>query len=419
MAATRIGAIDGVRGLAALSVAIFHCLHLFPVSGSKQALFLKLTELNDLPTAGARILTGLFNGNAAVSLFFVISGFVLSQSIKRKNLHWPAAIALFAVKRLVRLYPPMAVCLLVTFGAYLLASALQPAVHPQPDWNDLVLNLGYVYPALVGATYTLFIELGIVPYFAIAVLLTRSFGCKVLVLAIIGSTVLLFTNRIPLGPWTFSVSQYLFMFLLGALAQYVAGPIRRLSPRSLSLLLVASYFVLAFARGILGYSSRWSLLCEGLSGTAIVALIAYGRETKPSMWLNRRAIRWMGRLSYSFYLYHPMVLAILCPVLLANRTFAVATPALGALVLVIASVPTALLLAVYSYRLVELPTMRVAGWPDLLASIRRDRSQPTAPSVGSVYQISDEEGWDVSTKASASDWRFRLPRLASLRSAAS
>jgi peptidoglycan/LPS O-acetylase OafA/YrhL len=38
MAATRIGAIDGVRGLAALSVAIFHCLHLFPASGSKQAL---------------------------------------------------------------------------------------------------------------------------------------------------------------------------------------------------------------------------------------------------------------------------------------------------------------------------------------------------------------------------------------------
>jgi peptidoglycan/LPS O-acetylase OafA/YrhL len=92
----------------------------------------------------------------------------------------------------------------------------------------------------------------------------------------------------------------------------------------------------------------------------------------------------MGRLSYSFYLYHPMALAILYPVLLANRTFAVATPALGALALVIVSVPTALLLAVYSYRLVESPTMRVAAGLDLRASIRRDRSPPTAPSVGSV-----------------------------------
>jgi peptidoglycan/LPS O-acetylase OafA/YrhL len=386
MAATRIGPIDGMRGLAALSVAIFHCLHLFPASGSKQALFLKLTELNDLPTAAARILTGLFNGNAAVSLFFVISGFVLSQSLKRKDLYWPVAIGLFAVKRLVRLYPPMAVCLLVTFGAYLLASTLQPAVYPWPHWNDLALNLGYVYPALVSATYTLFIELGIVPYFATVVLLTRSFGLKVLLPAIVGSIILLFTNRIPLGPWIFPVSEYLFMFLLGALAHYIAGPIGRLSPRSLSLLLVASYSVLAFARGILGYSSRWSLLCEGLSGAAIVALIAYGHETKLSMWLNRRAIRLMGRISYSFYLYHPMTLAILCPMLLANRTVAAATPALGALVLIIVSVPTALLLAFYSYRLVESPTMRVTAWLDLQASTRRGGSPSIAPRVSSVMQ---------------------------------
>jgi peptidoglycan/LPS O-acetylase OafA/YrhL len=386
MAATRIGAIDGVRGLAALSVAIFHCLHLFPISGSKQALFLKLTELDDLPTAAARISTGLFNGNAAVGLFFVISGFVLSLSLERKDRLWPLASGLFAAKRLVRLYPPMAVCLLVTFGAYVLAFILQPAVYPRPHWSDLALNLGYVYPALVSATYTLFIELGIVPYFAIVILLTRSFGCNVLVPAILGSIILLFTNRIPLGPWTFPVSEYLFMFLLGALAHHVASTIGRLSARSLSVLLIVSYLVLAFARGILGYSSRWSLLCEGLSGAAIVALVAYGRETKFSMWLNRRAIRWMGRISYSFYLYHPMVLAILCPVLLANRTIAVAPPALGALVLVIVSVPTALLLAYCSYRLVESPTMRVSRWLDLQASIRRDGSPSIAPSAGSVLR---------------------------------
>ena len=146
----------------------------------------------------ARLLVGLFNGNAAVSLFFVISGFVLAQSLQRKHLEWPRAAILFSAKRVVRLYPPMAVCLLVTFGGFLLASILVPSLYRRPEWNELALNLGYVSPALVGATWTLFIELGVVPYFALAVLATRSLGHRVLVVALLVSIALLFTNRVPL-----------------------------------------------------------------------------------------------------------------------------------------------------------------------------------------------------------------------------
>jgi len=96
-------ALDGVRGLAALSVALGHCMLI--VAGmdvwSKTAF--------DFPAMPAQEIAGrlmhlLFPGNGAVMVFFVLSGYVLWGSFARKR-PTTADVPDYIVARLFRLLP--------------------------------------------------------------------------------------------------------------------------------------------------------------------------------------------------------------------------------------------------------------------------------------------------------------------------
>src|SRR3981189_3074967 len=79
---TRFEALDGWRGVAALSVALFHlsaAWHLYSLPWIRHA--------------------GMF-----VDLFFVLSGFVISHSYLEKLTH-PGAVPDFLIRRLGRVWP--------------------------------------------------------------------------------------------------------------------------------------------------------------------------------------------------------------------------------------------------------------------------------------------------------------------------
>lgn len=95
----RNGALDGLRGLAAFSVFLSHAQGMIPTT-----VFLEM-----LRRSPARV---LWDGAAAVSLFFVLSGFVLSLpfvGLATKKLD----VADFLVRRVFRIYPAylVAICL--------------------------------------------------------------------------------------------------------------------------------------------------------------------------------------------------------------------------------------------------------------------------------------------------------------------
>lgn len=102
----RVTAVDGLRGLLALVVVAWHVATPF----------------------GAVWL--LIAAKAAVSLFFVLSGYALTRG-------WKPGFAAFAVRRLVRLWPVYAICLA---AAYLIAGRTpvwsQFAWYPLLDPND-------------------------------------------------------------------------------------------------------------------------------------------------------------------------------------------------------------------------------------------------------------------------------------------
>jgi peptidoglycan/LPS O-acetylase OafA/YrhL len=105
--------LQALRGIAAVTVMISHCL----VGYGPSPLLTRLS--------------GLFNGRAAVVVFFVLSGYVLTCSFQRRRFDRDAVLR-FYIRRAFRLYP--AIWVVSVFGlAYLFALHWQiPQERPGP-----------------------------------------------------------------------------------------------------------------------------------------------------------------------------------------------------------------------------------------------------------------------------------------------
>jgi peptidoglycan/LPS O-acetylase OafA/YrhL len=105
-AEARLESLDGLRGLAALTVALNHYFALFlPALCGPGA---KAPEVRAVPLA---LLT---QANFAVYIFFVLSGFVLSRSVESRKFTLPARLA----ARYLRLTAPMLASLLFAWGLF-------------------------------------------------------------------------------------------------------------------------------------------------------------------------------------------------------------------------------------------------------------------------------------------------------------
>src|SRR5215469_5748632 len=136
---TRIPCLDGLRGLAALAVMLFH----FNIFFLPQA---RLTEIAPFVS----------RGYLAVDLFFLLSGFVMAHVYGRLlGSNWRAHWRHFAVSRFARLYPLFAITTMVIVSLVTLyhaptkevsfsgrSLALQPIMLQQ--WSS---GLSWNYPS--------------------------------------------------------------------------------------------------------------------------------------------------------------------------------------------------------------------------------------------------------------------------------
>jgi peptidoglycan/LPS O-acetylase OafA/YrhL len=310
--------VESLRGLAALSVAVFHSIHLLPVDGIAQIHLLTIRSTVGVQLTVTRLMMVVFNGNAAVSLFFVISGFVLTLAAVRDSRATAPFATSFVARRFFRIYPALALNLLLMYCVVSAAAAILPAIIPARfSLRLLIYNLALVDVPINGATWSLAIELLVVPMLLLAYLAIRRGGVSILFIAAVAATVALFSRPRILRVW--HVSDYCFMFFLGALL--TTAPIKSwlqtLSPRATRLSLCSALLVLIASRFVMGFTSKWALLGEGLAATVLVGLMAHGRDLRGYAWLDARPVRDLGRISYSFYLYHPLFLQILAPALFA------------------------------------------------------------------------------------------------------
>jgi peptidoglycan/LPS O-acetylase OafA/YrhL len=107
--------LDGLRGIAAVAVAIFHFLCAFGPA-MLPGIGVSAWRGSDTPLAI------IYNGNFAVAIFFVMSGFVISQSASKRA----TPLAFNLAQRYVRLASP---ALISTLLAYLLLWVFADTVH--------------------------------------------------------------------------------------------------------------------------------------------------------------------------------------------------------------------------------------------------------------------------------------------------
>lgn len=138
--------LDALRGLAALSVLLFHALTL------NSATLLLGAQLGEVHHWAARLLVDtplhvVWLGAEAVWLFFVLSGFVLTRMTMRPAFSWAG----YYPSRLVRLYLPVAVAVLLAWTTYLYPHVPRPA-QPQATAVDYPMSSVLHDMTLVGGT---------------------------------------------------------------------------------------------------------------------------------------------------------------------------------------------------------------------------------------------------------------------------
>jgi peptidoglycan/LPS O-acetylase OafA/YrhL len=337
----RVAELDTVRGLAALSVAVVHSTHVFAVSNPTQSAIL----------TGLDVISG---SQIAVILFFVLSGYVLTNSLTRS----PSFVS-FGIRRIVRLIIPVAVavalCWLVRNALPLspldtLSADLQPEAHLLTV-QDLVENLLLISFKVNAVTWTILTELAgslLLPFFVFGTRRGSSYLWATLLLVAIG---IAFRNNNVLG--------YLYCFAFGSVV--ASGHLRWARLPSVAAIGLLCVFVVP----LLALPGSLERLILALSATTIVAWTASQRPT----FLRASLLLWLGRISFSFYLLHPAALFIV-----AFACLSVGVTGFGASIVVLTvSVCLAVVGAEGMFRVVEHPSI-VLG--KLLTS-RRPVPSPT------------------------------------------
>ena len=277
--------LDGLRGLAALSVALGHCFE--QVTG----LALWGSSVRDFPSmSGAdivmRVVSALFPSDAAVMVFFVLSGHVLWGSFLRKNMHWFGDLPDYACARIYRLFP-LAIVSGLPLGLLANASAA-----------ELVRNMLLLSTSLNNVLWSLQVE--VVASFALFALwgLTRGGGWKLLLALLLGFGVTpLFRG---FGPVVFFPA-----FILGASISCVPARVWRNR-----WILAGGIAVLLFSNVLTGHGGVTRCF-EMVGATILVAAVANGAFG----FLHSGVPLFLGAISYPFYLTHVIGLILAQPFL--------------------------------------------------------------------------------------------------------
>jgi peptidoglycan/LPS O-acetylase OafA/YrhL len=363
--------IESLRGIAALMVAVFHSIHLLPVDGIPQVYMRTISEVHGAQVITTRLLAVLFNGGAAVSLFFVMSGLVLALSLQRDDRPVSQLAPAFVARRFFRIYPPLAFNLLVYAAAmWIVSSQWRWLYRDSPSGRALRDNLILADTGVNGATWSLAVELVAVPFILLVHLLTRSRKPWLILIPAALARIALFS------PFLLFRLRYLYLFLFMFIWGMAIPPLapslmRRHSPRVTMAGLSVGALLLLGARFVFGYSSRRSLGVEGIGATIVVSIVAYGPEIRPRRLLDGAVARFLGRTSYSFYLYHPLFLSLGVPIVtasLSSTSLVAEYPlAVGLLIAVVTVLPAAFA-GKLSFDWIERPSVRLGRHLEELAT---------------------------------------------------
>jgi peptidoglycan/LPS O-acetylase OafA/YrhL len=301
-----IGALDGLRGVAALAVVFNHLSPTFAaLAGSDMAAVSIWSILDHL-------------GHNAVILFFCLSGFVLQRAYEKgRDRHYGR----YLIRRAFRLLPVLyvvvlAVCVLLLFvrppgGLVLLNNDIDTQLSIGILLKHLTLTgLSRIDVGLDPPMWSLVYEWRFSLVFPLMALLCRPAPIRFLVgcLGLYGMALLLCHSRGLGWPYFYGFGRigslyitllFLPLFGLGMALSTLTlrSRPRRIAPPAEAVILVVSLAIFGLARDQLLVSA---------AAVATMIVILYGTLARSA--LETPLSQWLGRLSYPLYLSHLPVL---------------------------------------------------------------------------------------------------------------
>ncbi|MFL5637927.1 MAG: acyltransferase family protein [Gemmatimonadaceae bacterium] len=288
----RFSFLDGLRGVAAMMVVVFHLYG--NIAPAVQAWF------------PALLATVCLNGLFGVDIFFVLSGFVIAHSVSsgERSLRY---LGRFGLRRSIRLDPPLWVTILVELLLVTLSLRLFPDIATRmPAWSQIAANVTYTQrflgiPDVVPVFWSLTYEVQFYVVLVGALVLLHRIPRSRSVTRPLFAIVFFYSLGIWLGAFALPIRglfiERWFQFALGVAAWAVF--MRHITKAQFAVLCVLTVMTI-IALSPIDYRIR-STEVALLAAVAIAFVSLTGRlETL----LSGRVIQFLGRISYSLYLIH-------------------------------------------------------------------------------------------------------------------
>lgn len=360
--------LESLRGVAALLVAVHHSLSMIQVEGAAG-------KIN-------RGLQGIFYGHGAVICFFILSGLVLGQSIRRITNDRASNCLIFYLRRLLRIYPAfiMSICLCGTiFYCFSFWKSNSPAATQwyqdlysfESSWSNFARNAVFLENSLNAVSWSLPVEIIgslLLPLFHFA---SRTATLRALVFLCLFA--LQFIDSIP-GSVLGAFTPYLWMFYLGYLIPLWPAFIRQCLEKHRHLLV----FLLVVSSGIclsthhFGHHSVPYAMAVGF----VIAVIFHLPRDPVFRFLDQSLVKFFGRISYSFYLLHWPVVYVMAGIMFSTvpATLLIREPVMFSFGLAVLSVGVATPLSMLSFYFIEKPCISIGK------ALRRRDDPPMVPN---------------------------------------
>ena len=285
---------EGARGLA---IALVFCVHYHALLSG----YLPAGSWSAKITQSAWAI-----GHSGVDLFFVISGILIYGALLARKPNYGQ----FLRRRVVRIYPTF----LAVFGLYLFLSAVFPErskiVGP---WTSTLVYLGenllllpgvFSIPPLISVTWSLSYEFFFYLTLPLLVNFTGMRGWRrwqrVSILAALLGLILGGVLPLPIRMGMFLVG----MLVYEAMQNGWPARLPAMTDWAVGALLVAAFL----AMGSFLQEQDWRRMLAMIVGFGLFALSCFGARGWLYRWFSWTPLRWVGNMSYSYYLIHGLAL---------------------------------------------------------------------------------------------------------------
>jgi len=272
----QVNVIDSLRSFAALSVCMYH--------------FICTTTGLVFPKTVFNI---FYYGQYGVFVFFIISGFIIPWSMYQNNYKLNSVLK-FIAKRFIRLEPPYIVSIILILTIIFIKSKFHLGIDQIGELNAkrIGLHFGYLinffpqYKWLNNVYWTLAIEF---QYYLVMALMFVLYVNKKLFVRIMAYLLCFAMAYMIPDPGLNHYPGYAPLFLFGiSIFQYKAKIINHIE----CIIVITACFIYNYA-----FINHAFAYC----GLGTAAIILWFSEIKVA------GLNWLGKMSYSIYLIHPIV----------------------------------------------------------------------------------------------------------------